>query len=178
MNNPGIDFKIWEQFKKKWANLDASGRQVKVEFKLITTLREENKVLAIDVIQHIDSELVTETVQHIAGEGYELLGIAGLSMERLVEVYKGMMNRLMKEHGQYKDMALTVTMTPTSIVSGQVNGIIEKIDASVRNSILVNYRHYYVLNALREKMIEALDDEWSKVTAVYRSGELEFYFDY
>lgn len=178
MNNPGIDLAIWEQLRKKWADLDNAGRQVKVEFKLITTAKEENKVLAIDVIQHIDRDLITETVQHHAGEGYEPLGIAGLSMERLVAVYKEMLEQLMKEHARYQDMALRVTMSPTSHASGEVQGSIEKIDTSVQSSVPVNYRHYYVLNALREKMVEVLGDEWIRVTALYRPGELEFYFDY
>lgn len=178
MNNPGIDLKIWEQLRKKWADLDKAGRQVKVEFKLITTSKEESRVLAIDVIQHIDRNVVTETVQHIAGEGCELLGITGFSMERLAAVYKEMLEQLLKEHARYEGMALRITMSPTSPASGEIQGIILMIDAPVQSNVPVDYRHYYVLNALREKMVEILGDEWSKVTALYRPGELEFYFGY
>jgi len=69
-------------------------------------------------------------------------------------------------------------MTPTSSASGELEGVLARINAPVQDSVLVNYRHYYVLNALREKMIESTGDAWSQVRAVYHAGELEFYFEY
>lgn len=177
MNNPGIDLEIWKQLRKKWTELDASGYKLKIDFKLIAHPNDENNVLAIDVFQNINDELITETVQRNGGEGYAPLGIDGLSMERLVEVCKGMMNQL---HSQAKqqDADLIVTMAPSSPASGETRGYVEERQSAIKSSVLVNYQHYYVLNALREKMIESTGDGWSKVRAVYRSGDLEFYFEY
>jgi hypothetical protein len=177
MNNPGIDLEIWKQLRKKWTDLDASGHKVKVEFKLIADPNDENRILVIDVIQNIDDQIVTETVQRTAGEAYATLGISGLSMERLVEVYKNIMHQLHRQAKQ-RDAALIVTMSPSSSTSGEVRGVLEKPGSDAKGSVLVNYRHYYILNALREKMIELLGDGWSKVRAVYRPEELEFYFEY
>ena len=106
-----------------------------------------------------------------------LLGIAGLPKERLIEIYKEMMHQLHHQIKQ-KDMDLIVTMSPSSPTSGEIRGYTQKSNSDVKSSVLVNYQHYYVLNALREKMIESGGDGWSKVTAVYRSGNLEFYFEY
>jgi len=91
MNNPGMDMEIWKQLRQKWIDLDAKGHKIKVDFKLIADPKDEKNVLAIDVVQHIDRKLVTETVQHKSGEAYPTLGIAGLSVERLKEVFKEMM---------------------------------------------------------------------------------------
>src|SRR5688572_743030 len=100
MNNPGIDLEIWKQLRKKWSDLNTSGHKVKVDFRLIADPNDENKILVIDVVQNINDETVTETVQRSAGEAYATLGLAGLSMERLVEVYKEMMHQL---HRQTKE---------------------------------------------------------------------------
>ena len=77
-----------------------------------------------------------------------------------------------------RDAALIVTMSPSSSTSGEVRGFLEKPGADSKSNVVVNYKHYYVLNALREKMIELLGDSWSKVRAVYRPDELQFYFEY
>jgi len=45
------------------------------------------------------------------------------------------------------------------------------------NSVQVNYQHYYLLNALRDKMIEIVGEGWSQVEAVYWQDTLEFYFE-
>ncbi len=177
MNNPGIDLEIWNQLREKWMELDTKGHEVKVDFKLIGDPEDKNKILVIDVIQHIDGKPVTETVQRIAGEAYATLGIAGLSMERLVGGYKEMMKQLYDQAKQ-RDKDLIVTMAPTSRTSGEVQGVLAMIDAPVQSHIIVNYRHYYVLNALREKMIESTGDAWKQVRAVYHPNELEFYFEY
>jgi hypothetical protein len=177
MNNPGIDLEIWEQLRKKWADLTASGHKVKVEFKLIADPKDEDKILMIDVIQSIDDEIVTETVQKSAGEAYATLGITGLSIEQLVDIYKKIMDQLHRQTKE-RDATLIVTMSPSSSTSGEVKAFLEKSDSDSKNNILVNYKHYYILNALRERMIEILGDAWSKVRAVYRPEELEFYFEY
>ena len=106
-----------------------------------------------------------------------MLGIDGLSRERLIEVCKEMMRQL---HGQTKqqDADLIVTMAPSSPASGETRGYMEERQSHIKSNVLVNYQHYYVLNALREKMIESTGDGWSKVRAVYHSGDLEFYFEY
>ena len=177
MNNPGMDFEIWKQLRKKWTDLDAAGHKIKVDFNLIADPNDEKNILVIDVIQQIDDKPVTETVQRKAGEAYATLGIDGLSMERLVQVFKGMMKQLYKQ-AQYKDMELSVSMAPTSPTSGEVQGVLAMSDAPVQSYLPVNYRYYYVLNALREKMIETTGDAWKKVRAVYHPEELEFYFEY
>ena len=177
MNNPGMDLEIWKQLREKWTKLDAQGHKIRVDFQLIAHPTEKNNILAIDVVQHIDGKPVTETVQRIAGEAYPLLGITGLSIKRLKEVFKEMMQELYQQ-AKYKDMDLTLTMSPTSPASGEVKGIFAMSNAPVQGSIVVNYRHYYVLNALREKMIEATGDAWKQVRAVYHPDELEFYFEY
>ncbi len=175
MNNPGIDVATWEGLRKKWSELDLEGHQLKIDFKLIAHPKDETNILAIDVIQHIDEDVVTQTVQRKAGEGYEPLGIAGLPMERLVEVYKEMIEQLHRQQTP-GDTTLTVAMSPTSKSSGEIRGYIEKTDR--KSSVLVNYQHYYVLNALREKMIASTGDQWRTVRAVYHTDNLEFYFDY
>ena len=179
MNNPGIDLEIWEQLRKKWTDLDASGHKIKVDFKLIADPKNEKNILAIDVIQNIDQKLVTETLQRNTGEAYAVLGIAGLSMERLVETYKEMMHQL---HHEVKprdfDMDLVVTMFHHSAASGEVEGLLVHPDAPVQSSVSVNYQQYYILSALREKMIESTGDAWRSVRATYHSGDLEFYFEY
>jgi hypothetical protein len=177
MNNPGIDLEIWNQLRKKWTELDAKGHKLEIEFKLISAPEDKNKILVIDVVQHIDGETITETVQRNAGEAYDTLGVAGLPMERLVAVYKGMIKQLHRQANQ-RDMDLIVTMSPTSTTSGEVRAYLKRPDNSAQNSVLVNYRHYYVLNALREKMIEVLGEAWTRVRAIYHDGGLEFYFEY
>jgi hypothetical protein len=177
MNNPGIDMELWKGLRKKWSDLDARGHKVKVDFKLIADPKDTNKILMIDVIQHVDGEPITETVQRSAGEAYEVLGIEGLSMERLVQVYKEMLKKLHDGSSQ-RQMDLVVTMSPTSPTSGEVRAILEKSDVSQKSTIVVNYRHYYVLNALREKMIELLGESWKQVRAIYHSATLDFYFEY
>lgn len=177
MNNPGIELEIWKQLNRKWADLDSNGHQVKVEFKLITSPGDENRTLMIDVIQRIDDEIVVETVQHKAGEAYEALGLAGLSMERLVQVYKDILEKIHNQAKEYKS-DLIVTMSPTSSTSGEVQAYLQSRDEPVKQAVLTNYKHYYVLTVLREKMIEQLGDNWKQVQAVYKQGELEFYFEY
>ena len=178
LDNPGIDAAIWELLRSKWSELDKGGHKVKVEFRLIGDPKDDRNILAIDVIQHIDGEIVTETAQRNAGEAYLSLGIAGLSRERLKDVYKEMMQGLHRQLGLKEDVALIVTMRLSSPLSGEVRGYAEKRASGEKSSVLVNYQHYYLLNALREKMIESTGDGWSSVRAVYRSGDLEFYFDY
>jgi hypothetical protein len=109
MNNPGIDTAIWEGLRKKWSELEAAGHALKIEFKLIADPKDETNILAIDVFQHIDQEVVTETVQRQAGEAYEAVGIAGLSMERLVAVYDDMLDDLyFQQEDRSEVMAVTM----------------------------------------------------------------------
>ena len=177
MNNPGIDSLIWKRLMEKWSELQSAGQKLKIEFRLIADPKDEKNILAIDVVQNVNSDVLTETVQKNAGEAYAVLGIDALSMEALVEAYKNMMNNLYN-HTNQKEMDLVVTMTPTSPTSGEIKGYVTKENSEVRKSVFVNYRHYYVLNALRDKMIGLVGDSWKRVKAVYRSGELEFYFEY
>ena len=177
MNNPGIDFEIWKGLRRKWTALDARGHKVKVDFQLIAHPGKQEEVLAIDVVQHIDGKPVTETVQRQAGEAYAPLGIAGLSAERLVEVYKEMLGGLHSQ-ARSKDIDVVVTMAPTSETSGEVRGLLVVPDAPVQSPVQVDYRHYYVLNALRDRMSEMLGERWRQVRAVYHEGNVEFYFEY
>ena len=178
INNPGMDRATWERLKGKWSELDKNGHEVTVEFRLVADPKDDRNILAIDVIQNVDGEIITETVQRKAGEAYITLGIAGLSRERLEEVYKEMMQGLHRQLGLKKDVDLIVTMCPSSPAAGEVRGYTEKNGSGEKSSISVNYQYYYMLSALREKMIESTGDGWSKVKAVYRSGDLEFYFEY
>ena len=177
MNNPGIDLENWERLRKKWSELQARGRKLRIEFRLIASKKDENDIIAIDVVQNVDNEIFTETVQRKAGEAYTTLGIAGLSMESLVAAYKTLLSQLARENKK-QDANLIVTMAPSSPSSGEIRCYLEIGNSDVQGDILVNYRHYYVLSALREKMLEILGDGWKKVKAVYRSGDLEFYFEY
>ena len=179
MNNPGLDTKIWEQLCQKWTELDAKGYKINVNFNILKDPKDEKNILGIDVIQHIDKKLVTETVQHRVGEAYAALGITDLSMERLIEVYKKILKKL---HHDTKpkdfDMDLSVTMTWYSATAGEVEGLLVHPDAPVQSTVLVYYRHYYILNALRDKMIESTGDAWTKVRAEYHAGDVVFYFEY
>jgi hypothetical protein len=177
MNNPGMDFDTWKRLREKWSDLDAQGHKIRIDFKVIADPSNKNNILVIDVIQHIDGVPVTETVQRSVGEAYAILGIEGLSMERLIQTYKEMMGELQRRANQ-GDADVVVTMTPTSPTSGEVRGYVLRTDAPTNSNVLVNYRHYYVLNALRDKMIEILGERWSQVKAVYRESALEFYFEY
>jgi hypothetical protein len=177
MNNPGMDFEIFKQLRQKWTDLDAQGHTLKVDFQLVAHPTEKDNILAIDVVQHIDGKPVTETVQRKAGEAYAVLGIAGLSMEQLVDVYKGMLKELHSQ-ADLGDISLTVTMKPTSPTSGEVSGLLAMPGAPEQSPVPVNYQHYYVLNALRDRMIETRGECWSEVRAVYHAGELEFSFQY
>ncbi len=177
MNNPGIDLLTWERLRKKWAELQSAGHKLEIEFRLVADPKDENNILAIDVIQHINNDLITETVQRKPGEAYAALGITGLSMERITQVYKEMMHELHSRMGQ-RDSDLIVTMSPGSSTSGEVRGYMEQGNAGRTNTVSVNYRHYYVLNALGENMAELVGDSWTMVKAVYRSDALEFYFEY
>lgn len=175
MKNPGIDLKTWENMRKRWIELDATGHTLKVDFHLVGNPEKKTDILAIDVIQHIDEEVVTETVQRKAGEAYTTLGIAGLSVERLVDVYKEMLEKLYGQQAKPGDATLVVTMSPSSETSGETRGYIQ--NSGVQSSLPVDYQHYYVLNALRERMFEAAGMGWNRVRVVYRPGTLEFYFD-
>lgn len=177
MNNPGIELETWERLRKQWAGLQSAGHKLGIEFRLIADPKDENNILAIDVVQQIDGDFVTETVQHTAGEAYAALGIAGASMETLVEAYKRILRNLQTQAVE-TELDLVVTMSPVSVASGEIRGYAGKENSDVRSSLPVNYRHYYVLNALREKMLGLTGDSWSSVRTVYRSGELEFYFEY
>lgn len=177
MNNPGIGLEVWKKLRKKWTDLDASGHKVSVDFKLIADPNDAENILAIDVIQYIDGKPVTQTVQRNAGEAYAGLGITGFSIEQLLDAYKEMMDQLLHQ-SKLRDIDVIVTMALTSSTSGEMRGHLEVPDAPVQSSVLINYQHYYLLNALREKMIELVGDSWSKVKAIYHSGDLEFHFEY
>ena len=177
MENPGIDLTVWEQLKRKWDKLDREGCSLEIEFKLIIDKNNEDKTLAIDVVQKIDGEVSIETVQHVAGEAYETLGIAGLSLERLVEVYKEKLHQLQSQSNM-PYAYLIVTMTPSSPSSGETKGYLEKRKKKQKFSVPVNYQHYYLMNAIRDKMIELVGDAWHQVKAVYWQGELKLYFEY
>ena len=181
MNNPGIDVAIWERLREKWAELQSAGHKVKVSFHLIADPEDENKILAIDVVQTVvqtvDEEVYTETVQRNAEEAYGPLGIAGLPMERLVEIYKEKMHQLHRE-AKAHEAKVIVMMSTNSPTSGETKGYIENPDLSIKNTFPVNYRHYYILNALRGKMVKLVGDDWHTVKTVYQPFCLELYFEY
>ena len=98
-------------------------------------------------------------------------------MEGLVQTYREMIGQLQRQANQ-RDADLVVAMVPTSPTSGEVRGYVVRTDSATISNVLVNYRHYYVLNALRDKMTELLGESWSQVKAAYRESALEFYFEY
>jgi len=177
MKNLGIDLMVWKQLKEKWTKLDASGCLLRIGFKLIISDSEKDKTLAVDVIQTIDNEIVVETVQRMKGEAYTVLGISDLSVERLKDVYKEAIAQLHSRLGR-PESNLVITMSPTSELSGEVTGYLQSHDEPVKRAILTNYQHYYILNALREKMAESVGNYWKKVKTIYLSDALEFYFEY
>lgn len=177
MKKPIMDFTVWQQLRKKWINLDSSGHSLKVEFRLITNDSKKDKTLAIDVVQIIDDDIIVETMQRRNGEAYAFLGIADLSAEHLKAVYKEQMAELHCRMGQ-PDGCLVITMSPTSEMSGEITGYLQSHDEPVKQAVLTNYQHYYVLNALRERMIEQLGESWKQVKAIYQPDSVEFYFEY
>jgi hypothetical protein len=177
MNNPGIDFAIWERLRKKWTELQLAGHKLEIEFRLIADPESKESILAIDVIQKVDNEILVETVQRTAGDAYTILGIAGLSMEDILKKYKELMRQLYRQV-RAQENAIVITMMPTSLTSGEVSGFVEKPNSDMKNSVVANYQHYYMLTALREKMVDVTKDGWKTVKAIYRSDALEFYFDY
>lgn len=172
-----MDTKIWEQLRKKWTQLHENGHNVRVEFQLVADPKDENKILAIDVVQHIDGKPVVETVQHNAGEAYAILGINAMSIEQLIIAYKEILKQLHRQANQ-RDTQLTVTMLFTSPSSGELRAYLEKPDVPVQGSVLVNYRHYYILSALRDKMIELLGEGWTQARVIFYGSNLDFYFEY
>lgn len=177
MKNPDIDLMVWKQLRAKWINMDARGHSLKVDFRLITNDSEKDKTLAIDIVQAIDDDLIVETVQREKDEAYATLGIAELSAERLKDVYKEMMAQLHHKVGQPKSN-LVVLMSPTSDISGEVTGYLQSHDEPVKQAVLTNYQHYYVLDALRGRMLEESGENWKQVKAIYKSEGVEFYFEY
>jgi hypothetical protein len=177
MNNPGLDPLIWQRLKENWSHLQSAGSKLEIEFRLISDPGDEKNILAIDVIQKINADVLTETVQKNAGEAYATLGITGLAVEALTQAYKNQLRKLLGQTDQ-AETDLVVTMTPTSTTSGEVRAYRGQENSDVRHSLPVNYVHYYLLTALREKMVDIVGDRWNSVKAVYRSGELEFYFEY
>ena len=175
MKKPGIDLMIWKQLKEKWAKLDANGCSLRIDFKLITDDSEKDKTLAIDVVQTIDDEIFVETVQRRKDEAYAALGISELSVKRLKDVYKEMMAQLHGGFGQ-PESDLVITMSPTSEISGEVTGYLQSHNEPVKQAVLTNYQHYFVLSALREKMIEQDGENWGQIKAVYKPDVVEFYF--
>jgi hypothetical protein len=173
MNNPSMDLETWKQLRTKWADLHSSGRNVNVEFQLLSDPNDKNNILAIDVVQTIDNEIVVETVQRNAGEACTTLGISGLSVEQLEDAYADIANSLY-EHGG----TLTVTMSPTSATSGELRGVLRRQNSDTTRSIPVNYHHYYILNALREKMSEQRGQNLGLIKAVCRGDDVEFSFDF
>jgi hypothetical protein len=176
MKNPDIDLIVWKQLREKWINLDANGRALKVDFKLVTSDNEKDKTLAIDVVQSIDDDILVETVQRRKGEAYAALGISELSVEQLKEVYGEMMAQMRSQLGQ-PESDFVITMSPTSPISGEVIGYLQSHDEPMKRAVLTDYQHYYVLNALREKMSEQLGENWKQVKAIYKHGAVEFYFE-
>jgi hypothetical protein len=97
-------------------------------------------------------------------------------VEHLKEVYAEIMAQLHSWLGQ-PESDLVITMSPTSEISGEVIGYLQSHDEPVKRAVLTDYQHYYVLNALRERMIEQLGEDWKQVKAIYKQGAVEFYFE-
>jgi hypothetical protein len=173
-----MDLEIWEQLRAKWMELESRGYQIKVDFNLIADPNDEKNILAIDVVQQVDHEIFTETLQRRAGEGYARLGLAGLSRAGLEDRLKERLHELY-QRPEYQGLDLIVSLVPTSPTSGEVRAYWEVSDilAKRRLSVPVDYRIYYVLNALREQVMAAFGTNCKKVEATYNAGDLDFYFE-
>lgn len=177
MNNPGIDLALWERLRSKWAQLQMAGHILEIEFRLIASPEDTENILTIDVIQKIDNSVIVETVEKEKDEVYTILGIKGFSLEDIFQKYKEIMRQLHRQT-VLQESTLVITMSPTSLKSGEIGGLVEIRDSGTKTAVATNYQHYYILNALREKMLEITGDGWTKVKAVYCYGELEFHFEY
>jgi hypothetical protein len=176
MNKPSIDLEIWEGLQTKWRYLHFSGYKVSVEFQLVCHPNDKNNILAIDVVQTINGEIAVETVQRSAGESYAALGIDGLSQEQLEQTYEDIARPLYLQADQ-SDATLKIAMSTTSPTSGELCCVLEKHGPEASSNIQINYLHYYILNAIREKMQEQTGKSVSRITAAYRGDDLEFSFD-
>jgi hypothetical protein len=98
-------------------------------------------------------------------------------MERLVEVYKEKLSQLYWQSNK-PHAKLSVFMTPSSLTSGETRVYIEEQKENHKIVLQVDYQHYYLLNALRDKIIETTCNSWRQVKAVYWQDSLEFYLEY
>ena len=69
-------------------------------------------------------------------------------------------------------------MTPTSPISGEVKAYFDEQEKNEKDFIQVDYQHYYLLNAIREKIVDLTGSTWSQIRAVYWQDTLEFYFEH
>ena len=105
------------------------------------------------------------------------MGITGMSMENLVATYKKILQRVHPRPYQ-PDIKLVITMSPSSPSSGELKAFLVSSDGVIQNSILITYQHYYMLNAIRNKLTEIVGEKCSQIKAVFCQGELDFFFEH
>ena len=135
-----------------------NGRDVNVEFNVLKDPQDASRDLAIDVAQNIDGEWVVQTVQQKAGEADPVIGIEGLGLDQLVELAGSVVDSLTTEETRQAEMHLVLKrISPeTSEIHGHI-----VTPAGERSGVRANYRHYYVLNAILEKMAAITRETYS-----------------
>lgn len=174
-----VDPENWQRLTRHWDELITAGRTVELHYRRIVAPDDENHTQVIDIIQNIDGELFIETVECSTGEVEAILETNNLSLEGLQKEYGTMLEQLLLKLPEHHNVHLIVTMIPTSQNTGETSCYLER--PTGRSNVQLNYRHYYMLKALREKMNTIVGESWVRVQVIYHPGmfsNLEFYFDY
>ena len=174
-----IDPENWQRLTQRWEEIRSTGHTLELRYRRIVAPDDENRTQVIDIIQNIDGDLFIETVECSTGEVEAVLEINHLSLEGLQKEYEVLLKNLLLKQPDHHDTHLVVTMIPTSPSTGEISCYLER--PTGRSNVQLNYRHYYMLKALREKMSSIVGESCSRVQAIYQSGmfgNLEFYFDY
>ena len=177
MNEPEMNKEVWIALRQKWAALDAGGHTVKVEFNILKDPQDPARDLAIDVAQKIDGEWVVQTVQRQPGEAYPVLGIEGLGLEQLADVAGQAVTSVSEPVTGQKTFAeeLHLLMKRISPESAEISGhIISKTGEKI--GVRANYQHYYVLNAVLERMSLITREEYSGLELHRDKGDGRVYF--
>lgn len=174
-----IDPENWQRLTQRWDEIRSTGHTLELRYRRIVAPDDEYRTQVIDIIQNIDAEVFIETVECSKGEVEAILETNNLSLEGLQNEYQVILKNLLMKQPDHHDTHLVVTMMPTSQSSGEISCYLER--PTSRSNVQLNYQHYYMLKALREKMSSIVGESWVRVKVIYRSGmfsNLEFYFDY
>lgn len=169
----------WQRLTQRWDEIRSNGHTLEIRYRRIVAPDDENRTQVIDIIQNIDGEVFIETVECSTGEVEAILETNNLSLEGLQKEYEVILKNLLLQQPDHHGTHLVVNMIPTSSSTGEISCYLER--PTGRSNIQLNYRHYYMLKALREKMSSSMGESWVQVQVIYQPGmfsNLEFYFDY